>query len=276
MNYTIAEGTTLPSWLSFEPSKRKFSGIPLEYSRQNISITATDTWGGKTTMTFTLITGKRPNTPPRIKTPLKDLTAYRNQLFYYKILETAFEDEDGDALFFLVSDETGALLPEWLFYEEAGKIVSGIPRLNNTDVTILIIADDQQGGSATQRFTVKVKNASLIGELWPIIVIGGILLLFIVIVVYVMCKGSGAKSKKKKKKTPTGEESDGIDSDSDSFEEGDDICIEQQKPKHPKKFDRKANNPDDIYSAERFKYYGTKVPEHAKVKVANIQDAVAD
>jgi hypothetical protein len=72
MNYTIATGTFLPPWLSFEPAKRRFQGIPTGYSRQNVSVTATDIWGAKTTMTFTLITGKRPNTPPRIKTPLKD------------------------------------------------------------------------------------------------------------------------------------------------------------------------------------------------------------
>jgi hypothetical protein len=78
-------------------------------------------------------------------------------------LDSAFEDEDGDELFYLVSDQTGALLPDWLFYEEAGRIVSGIPRLNDTDTTILIVADDQQGGSAKQRFNVKVVTVSLLG-----------------------------------------------------------------------------------------------------------------
>jgi hypothetical protein len=81
-----------------------------------------------------------------------------------------------------------------------------------------------------------------------------------------MCRGTGVKSKKKKSKT--GDDLD--DSDSSSFEEGDDICIEETKPYHPKKFDQKTQDPDDIYAGERFKYYGTKVPEHAKVKVANI------
>lgn len=226
-------------------------------------------------MVFLLITGTRPNIPPRINKSIKDRTAYRNQLFYYRISENAFEDEDGDELFYLVSDKDGQYLPDWLLYEEAGKILSGIAREETKDVTVLIVADDQNGGSASQRFKISVKDPSPYGELWPIIVVSIILLLFIVIVIYVMCKGSGVKTKKKKKKGKE-EDTDELDSDSDSFEEGDDICIEQQKPKHPKKFDREANNPDDIYSGERFKYYGTKVPEHAKVKVANIKDAMAD
>lgn len=53
-----------------------------------------------------------------------------------------------------------------------------------------------------------------------------------------MCRGSGVKAPKlrKKKKADTADEPE-IDSDSDSFEEGDDICIENAKPEHPKKFD---------------------------------------
>lgn len=139
----------------------------------------------------------------------------------------------------------------------------------------MVVADDQNGGSAEQRFKVLIRTPSTIGSLWPIIIIGIILLLFMVIVVYIMCRGSGVKSKKKKKKSTPGLD-DELDSDSDSFEEGDDICVETQKPKHPKKFDQDANNPDDIYAQERFKFYGTKVPEHAKVKVANLKDALAD
>ena len=92
-----------------------------------------------------------------------------------------------------------------------------------------------------------------------------------------MCRGSGVKASKKKKKTK-GETADEpeIDSDSDSFEDGDDICVESAKPEHPKKFDQKANDPDDIYAADRFKFFGTKVPEHAKVKLPNIQQALED
>lgn len=32
MTYDIPEETPLPSWLSFNPSKRRFTGTPTEYS----------------------------------------------------------------------------------------------------------------------------------------------------------------------------------------------------------------------------------------------------
>lgn len=46
MNYTITEGTSLPGWLTFAPESRWFEGIPPDYNQYNISITATDSWGG--------------------------------------------------------------------------------------------------------------------------------------------------------------------------------------------------------------------------------------
>ena len=51
-------------------------------------------------------------------------------------------------LFILVSDKDGDYLPEWLIYEDAGRIISGIARDGNKDATVLIVADDQNGGSA--------------------------------------------------------------------------------------------------------------------------------
>jgi len=78
MNYTIAEDTSLPSWMTYDPSTRLFSGTPFEYAQHNISVTATDVWGGATTLTFLMITGVRPNTPPKVKKSIKSQTAYVN------------------------------------------------------------------------------------------------------------------------------------------------------------------------------------------------------
>jgi hypothetical protein len=110
---------------------------------------AVDTWGGNTTMTFLLITGTRPNQNPIIEKSIKAQTAYRNQLFYYRIPSDAFSDPDGDPLFYLVSDKDGNYLPNWLIYEEAGQIISGIARSTDSSTTVLIVADDQNGGSVS-------------------------------------------------------------------------------------------------------------------------------
>lgn len=93
-------------------------------------------------MEFLVISGVRPNTPPEINKSIKDKTAYRNQLFYYKISDSAFKDEDGDDLFLLVSNSKGGYLPDWLLYEEAGKIISGIARSSDEDSEVMVVADD--------------------------------------------------------------------------------------------------------------------------------------
>lgn len=128
MTYSITEEKPLPEWLTFSPSKRQFFGTATTYAQYNISVTATDTWGGQAEMQFLLITGTRPNTAPEVDKSIKDQIAYRNQLFYYKIPSNAFKDADGDELFYLVSDADGKYLPDWLMYEEASKIISGIAR----------------------------------------------------------------------------------------------------------------------------------------------------
>ena len=59
-----------------------------------------------------------------------------------------------------------------------------------------------------------------------------------------------------------------MDSDSDSFEEDDDICIEDAKPKNPFAFKREIDQKtaNDKYKDERFKFYGTQMPSHARTK----------
>jgi hypothetical protein len=53
--------------------------------------------------------------------------AYLKELFYYKLPPTAFNDSDGDPLFYLVSQANGNYLPNWLIFEEITQTFSGIP-----------------------------------------------------------------------------------------------------------------------------------------------------
>lgn len=81
----------------------RLTGTPTSYGSYNISIKAKDSWNGSAVMSFEIIAGIRPNSPPVIGTKLQDKKAYRKELFYYKLPDTAFNDSDGDTLYYLVS-----------------------------------------------------------------------------------------------------------------------------------------------------------------------------
>ena len=65
---------------------------------------------------------------------------------------------------------------------------------------------------------------------------------------------------------------DGNDSSDDSFEEKDDICIEDAKPKNPftfqKKLEEAKKNTNDPFRNERYKFFNTNsnMPAHARTK----------
>ena len=94
-----------------------------------------------------------------------------------------------------------------------------------------------------------------------LIIVCALLAGFIVVVAVVVCRKNMKCGKRK--------HTEGGDSDSDSYEEDDDICVEDAKPKNPFAFQRQVENDADPFKNERYKFYGTQdqMPAHAKAKV---------
>ncbi|PWI50942.1 adhesin, partial [Rhizobium phaseoli] len=59
---TAADGTALPSWLSFNASTRTFSGTPTTAGNYGVKVTATDIGGLSANETFTITAGSAPST----------------------------------------------------------------------------------------------------------------------------------------------------------------------------------------------------------------------
>ena len=209
-----------------------FSGTPTEFGLYTVSVMAIDPWGANTTMTFKIMAGVKPNTPPVNIQLMPNQEAYFNQLLNLKLnLTSYFRDPDGDKLFFVVTKTDGDYLPEWLTYEEITQTISGIARQNTTDIDIVVMvtADDRRGGSTFQTFTLKVVEYTGNRNLIPLLIVAGLILLFIIVLILVMCiKNVKCKQCCKKSKN---EEDDF--SDDSSIDEDDDICIEDVKPKNP-------------------------------------------
>jgi hypothetical protein len=69
LSYTFSG---LPKWMTYNSASNVFEGTPLIYELAEITITASDPWGGSTSMSFTVIAGIKPNIPPIVNTLLED------------------------------------------------------------------------------------------------------------------------------------------------------------------------------------------------------------
>ncbi|ARQ62375.1 cadherin-like/VCBS repeat-containing protein (plasmid) [Rhizobium sp. Kim5] len=71
---TAADGTALPSWLSFNASTRTFSGTPTTSGTYGVRVTATDLGGLAANETFNIAVSTQGNTPPTAVADAGDAT----------------------------------------------------------------------------------------------------------------------------------------------------------------------------------------------------------
>ncbi|RZJ60293.1 MAG: hypothetical protein EON49_08855, partial [Acidovorax sp.] len=162
---TLANGTALPAWLSFDPATRTFSGTapanaPL--TSLGIAVVATDAGGLKASTSFTLALSAASNGVPVAGQPLAGVSVDEDTPWTYTVPATAFTDPDaGDVLTFTASLANGDPLPAWLQFDAATRTFSGTP--GNGDVANLAItlrAADPAGASAVQTLALQVRNVN--------------------------------------------------------------------------------------------------------------------
>jgi hypothetical protein len=78
LNYTAVR---LPHWLSFDPKALRLAGIPTIYGVYNVSLAATDAWNASALLSFEIVAGIKPNTPPTVVKMLQPQKAYLKELF---------------------------------------------------------------------------------------------------------------------------------------------------------------------------------------------------
>ena len=81
---TLADGTALPSWLSFDPQTMTFSGTPTndDVGILPLRVTATDTAGASVSDDFN-VTVSNVNDPPVVANPIADQTATQDAVFSF-------------------------------------------------------------------------------------------------------------------------------------------------------------------------------------------------
>ncbi|MBY0354728.1 MAG: DUF4347 domain-containing protein [Rickettsiales bacterium] len=146
---TLADGSALPGWLSFDSSTRTFSGTPIDANVGVISVrvTATDVDGSAIDI-FT-ITINNTEDAPTILQPLVDQTATDGTAFSYGFLANSFDDVDidsGDSLTYTATLVDGSPLPSWLTFNAATRTFSGTPATVDVGtLSIRVTATDADG-----------------------------------------------------------------------------------------------------------------------------------
>ncbi|MBW4471867.1 MAG: DUF4347 domain-containing protein [Stenomitos rutilans HA7619-LM2] len=159
---TLGDGSSLPTWLTFNSTTRTFSGTPTNANAGTLTIdlTASDGNGGSSKDTFTLTVNAATNQSPTLNSAytIPDLTTTATNPFSYTVNPKTFADPDGDTLTYQATLEDGSSLPSWLTFNAATGTFSGTPTSASAGTsTIVLSASDGNGGTIKDTFTLTVQ-----------------------------------------------------------------------------------------------------------------------
>lgn len=152
-----ADGSALPSWLTFDAATRTFSGTPANGDVGSVSVRliATDLAGAQATQTFAIAVAN-VNDAPEVGVPLANQSGRVGQAARWQLPEGAFFDVDaGDMLSYSATLANGEALPGWLTFDAATGSFSGTPAAAG-NYALRVTATDRAGASVSQTFAFEV------------------------------------------------------------------------------------------------------------------------
>jgi Ca2+-binding RTX toxin-like protein len=159
---TLADGSPLPSWLSFDAIYGLFTGQPGNNDVGNLSVrvTATDNYGMSVTNDFALAV-LNVNDAPTIANSLLDSATAEENTFTYVVPATTFADVDqGDTLTYAATLTDGTALPSWLNFNAVTRTFSSNLLDGNAGVlNVRVTATDQSSASVFDDFTITIADS---------------------------------------------------------------------------------------------------------------------
>jgi len=147
----------VPSWVTFDPGSRNFSGLPTNANvgTSTITVTAKDSSNATANASFTLTVVKVNYAP--VAPVLINQTMNQDVSFNYTF--EAFTDRNtsyGDVLSYSALN-----VPNWVTFYDGSRNFSGLPTNANVGTrTITVIATDLSGATASATFTLTVVNVN--------------------------------------------------------------------------------------------------------------------
>lgn len=157
---TLADGSALPAWLSFDAATLRFGGVPGTGDIGNIDIRLTATDGSNASASDIFrITVSSGNQAPVVANPIADQNADEGIHFSYAIAANTFADADiADVLTYSVT-ANGSALPSWLNFDPTSRTLSGTPQDGTAGAYLLrVTATDTGGASAFDDFVLTIAD----------------------------------------------------------------------------------------------------------------------
>jgi len=147
---TLDDGSALPSWLHFNAKTHVFTGTPPAGDNFTVQVTATDTDGMSASESFnvTLI-----DAPTATAGAIPAQTFVQGQSVDIMLPDGTFNDPQGETLTYSARTSRGAL-PSWLHIDKSSGELTGTVPASVVDMTIVEVATDSSGLSASISFSV--------------------------------------------------------------------------------------------------------------------------
>ena len=161
---TLANGSALPSWLSFNATTRTFSGTPTNdnVGTLQLKVTATDTAGASVSDEFN-VTVNNVNDAPVVVSPITNQVSMEDVAFSFTVPVNTFADIDvGDTLTYSATQANGSALPSWLTFNAATRTFSGTP-VGIGPISIKVTATDSSSTSVSSTFSLDVQTNVITG-----------------------------------------------------------------------------------------------------------------
>jgi Ca2+-binding RTX toxin-like protein len=160
---TLADGSAVPSWLSFNAATRTFGGTPrnADVGTLSLRLTATDTAGASASAVFGLVIAN-VNDAPMVTQAVPDQGAVQEQPWTFAVPAGTFADLDaGDTLRYSAALASGGALPAWIKFDPATLTFSGTPTIGDDgQATITLTATDTAGGNVNTSFVLTVAHVN--------------------------------------------------------------------------------------------------------------------
>ncbi len=165
---SLADGSALPAWLTFNAATQTFVGTPANENVGGLSlrVTATDASGVAVSNTFALSV-VNVNDAPMVVLPITDQAAEEGYLFTYQMPTGTFADVDaayGDTLTYQATQANGAALPAWLTFNAQTRTFTGTPVSGSKGaLQIILTAVDSGGLQVASSFVLNIDLHKVIG-----------------------------------------------------------------------------------------------------------------
>ena len=158
LSYTAsgAGQSGLPSWLSFNPATRAFTGtVPGGLEQFSVAVTATDTVGLSTSETFAV---NVPAAALAVAMHTATQTWAEGSAVSFALPSGTFTDPQGESLTYKATQANGAALPNWLQFNSATLTFSGTAPSGAAVLGLKVTATDTSNLSVYEVFSASIAH----------------------------------------------------------------------------------------------------------------------